>query len=139
MTYNIKNQMKELIQLSIVDKHFADPERSHVYIIGKANGLSEENIDEFVKEVLGAKKNLELEYQYMIPEEKFHYLYDIIQLMKVDKNVFLSEIKYCEEVAERLGYNKKVVKQMASRIYGDPLITANRDALLKDANKFLKQ
>jgi predicted regulator of amino acid metabolism with ACT domain len=58
--------------------------------------------------------------------------------MKIDGEVFLTEIRYCEQVAEKLGYDKKVVKKMASRIYSDPSITGNRESLMKEASKFLK-
>lgn len=138
MDHNIQNHLKALIQLSIIDRDFGEPERTYVYTIGKANRVPEKEIDDLVAEVLTDKENSELDYLGLMTEERFNYLYDIIQLMKIDGDVFLTEIKYCESVAEKLGYDKKVVKKMSSRIYGDPSITGNRDALMKEANKFLK-
>lgn len=139
MENNIKNHLKALIQLSIIDRDFGQPEKSYVYTIGKANRVPEKEIDELVDEVLGMKENSEVNFQGLLSEERFDYLYDVIQLMKIDGEVFLTEIKYCEEVAEKLGYDKKVVKKMSGRIYGDPSITGNRDALMKEANKFLRK
>ncbi|MEM7297609.1 MAG: TerB family tellurite resistance protein [Bacteroidota bacterium] len=138
MDHNIQNHLKALIQLSIIDRDFGEPERTYVYTIGKANRVPEKEIDDLVSEVLTDKENSELDYQGLMTEERFNYLYDVIQLMKIDGDVFLTEIKYCESVAEKLGYDKKVVKKMSSRIYGDPSITGNREALMKEANKFLK-
>ncbi|MEO1255980.1 MAG: TerB family tellurite resistance protein, partial [Bacteroidota bacterium] len=106
---------------------------------GKANRVPEKEIDQLVEEVLGMKENSEINYQGLLTEERFDYLYDVIQLMKIDGEVFLTEIKYCEEVAEKLGYDKKVVKKMSGRIYGDPSITGDRESLMKEANKFLKK
>ena len=57
--------------------------------------------------------------------------------MKIDNEVFLSEIKYCEDMAEKLGFKKKVVKTMSARIFSDPAITANRELLKKEAKKLL--
>ncbi len=139
MENNIKNHLKALIQLSIIDRDFGQPEKSYVYTIGKANRVPEKEIDELVDEVLGMKENSEVNFQGLLSEERFDYLYDVIQLMKIDGEVFLTEIRYCEEVAEKLGYDKKVVKTMSGRIYGDPSITGNREALMKEANKFLKK
>ena len=138
MTENIKNHLKALIQLSIIDRDFGEPEKTYVYTIGKANRVPEKEIDDLVTEVIGEIENSEINYQGLMTEERFDFLYDIIQLMKIDGDVFLTEIKYCESVAERLGYDKKVVKKMSSRIYGDPSITGNREALMKEANKYLK-
>ena len=138
MENNIKNHLKALIQLSIIDRDFGEPERTYVYTIGKANRVPEKEIDELVNDVLATKENTDVNYAGLLSEERFDYLYDVIQLMKIDGEVFLTEIRYCEEVAEKLGYDKKVVKKMSSRIYGDPSITGNREALMKEANKYLK-
>lgn len=139
MESNIKNHLKALIQLSIIDRDFGHPEKSYVYTIGKANRVPEVEIDEVVKEVLESKNDQEVNYDGLMTEERFDYLFDIIQLMKIDGEVFLTEINYCQEVAEKLGYDKKVVKSMASRIYSDPSITGNREAIMKEANKYLKR
>lgn len=139
MENNIKNHLKALIQLSIIDRDFGQPEKSYVYTIGKANRVPEKEIDELVQEVLNSKENADVNFDGLLSEERFDYLYDVIQLMKIDGEVFLTEIKYCEEVAEKLGYDKKVVKKMSSRIYGDPSITGNREAIMKEANKYLNK
>lgn len=135
---NIRNHLKALVQLSIIDRDFGEPEKTYVYTLGKANKIKEEEIDAIVHEVLEAKENEEVNFEGLMTEERFDYLYDIVQLMKIDGEVFLTEIRYCEEVAEKLGYDKKVVKKMASRIYSDPSITGNRESLMKEANKHLK-
>ncbi len=139
MENNIKNHLRALIQLSIIDRDFGQPEKSYVYTIGKANRVPEKEIDDVVSEVLNSKENSDVNFDGLLSEERFDYLYDIIQLMKIDGEVFLTEIRYCEEVAEKLGYDKKVVKKMSGRIYGDPSITGNREALMKEANKFLNK
>lgn len=138
MDHNIKNHLKALIQLSIIDRDFGEPERTYVYTIGKANRVPEKEIDDLVQEVLSSKDNTEVNFQGLMTEERFDFLYDIIQLMKIDGDVFLTEIKYCETIAEKLGYQTKVVKVMSSRVYKDPSITGNREALMKQANKYLK-
>ncbi|MEQ9402319.1 MAG: TerB family tellurite resistance protein [Cyclobacteriaceae bacterium] len=135
---NIKNHLKALVQISIIDRDFGQPEKSYVYTIGKANKIPEEEIDAIVKEVLESKDNEDVNFDGLMTEERFDYLYDIVQLMKIDGEVFLTEIKYCEGIADKLGYDRKVVKKMASRIYSDPAITGNREALMKEAGKYLK-
>ena len=69
-------------------------------------------------------------------DERFEYLYMVIQLMKVDGQVFKSEIVFCEEIAEKLGFKKKVVSELSKNIYSDPSITADREMLRNKASKF---
>ncbi len=138
MTDTIKNHLKALVQLSIVDNNFGQEEKTYVYTIGKANHVHEKEIDDLVKMVVAEKENSEINYQGLMSEERFDLLMDILQLMKIDGDVYLSEIRYCEEIAKKLGYDKKVVHKISSRIYGDPSITSNRDVLMKEANKYLK-
>ena len=138
MDANIKNHLKALIQLSIIDRDFDEPERSYIYTLGKANRIPEKEIDDLVAETVHEKPDAEINYQGLMTEERFDYLYDIIQLMKIDGDVYLTEIRYCEGVAEKLGYDKKVVKKLSSLVYSDPSIKANREMLIKTANKYLK-
>ncbi|MEM9896455.1 MAG: TerB family tellurite resistance protein [Bacteroidota bacterium] len=138
MENNIQNHLRALVQLSIIDRDFGEPEKTYVYTIGKANRLTKEEIDALVADVLTQKESYEINYEGLLTEERFDYLYDIIQCMKIDGEVYLTEIKYCEQMAERLGYDKKVVKVMSSRVYKDPSITVNRQSLMDQANKYLK-
>jgi hypothetical protein len=102
-------------------------------MIGKANGMSKDEVDAMLKkpQPIGNLSTL-------TEDQKFENLYHLIQLMKSDGQVFKSEIHFCEHVAEKLGYKKGVVAELSSRIYSDPTITADRKLLMDRAHKFLK-
>jgi uncharacterized tellurite resistance protein B-like protein len=102
-------------------------------MIGKANGMSKEEVDVMLKkpQPIGNLSSL-------TEDQKFENLYHLIQLMKSDGHVFKSEIHFCEQVAEKLGYKKGVVAELSARIYSDPTITADRKMLIDRAHKFLK-
>ena len=102
-------------------------------MIGKVNGVSKDEIDAMLKnpKPIG-------DLNTFTEDQKFENLYLLIQLMKSDGQVFKSEIHYCEQIAERLGYKKGVVAELSSRIYSDPTITADRKMLIERAHKFLK-
>jgi len=119
-----------LIQLALTDNDFAGPEKGLIYMIGKANGIKETEIDDLVQKHLN-KEPVKIEFTALSEDERFEFLYNIIQLMKIDNEVFLSEIRYCEKMAEKLGYQKVVVREISSKIYSDPAITSDRN-LLKD-------
>ena len=128
-----KEQLNMLINLAASDSMIAEKEARHIKAIGGAAGMSAEEIDDMMKnpEPIG-------DFDNVTEGQRFEYLYNIIQLMKIDGQVFKAEIACCEEMAERLGYNKKVVGELSSRIYSDPSITANRDDLQAKASKYLK-
>ncbi len=138
MDNNLKNHLKALVQLSIIDRDFDEPEKTYIYTIGKANRIPEAEIDELVADTINEKPEAVISYQGLMSEERFDFLYDIIQLMKIDGDVYLTEIRFCEDIAEKLGYDKKVVKKLSSLVYSDPAIKASRDMLLKTANKYLR-
>lgn len=134
---NFETHLMSLIQLAVSDESFDPIEKMLIYSIGKAHGVTEAEIDRLVKEHLETKPPKDLVFSSLSFDERFEYLYNIIQLMKIDNEVFLSEIRYCEDMAQKLGFKSKVVKTMSARIFSDPGITADREALKKEAQKLL--
>lgn len=129
----IKEQLNILINLAASDMTVGDHEAKIIHMIGKANGLSKDDVDAMMK----APKPVG-DLSSFSEDQKFENLYHLIQLMKADGQVFKSEIAFCEEVASKLGYKKGVVAELSSRIYSDPSITADRNMLMERARKFLK-
>ena len=128
---SIQSQLSALIQLAKIDGEFAGEERNLILMIGKANGISEEDILNLVEhpEPLPPLST-------MTEDDRFEYLYNIVQLMKIDSQVYLSEIKFCEELAEKLGFKKSVISQLSSKVFSDPTITSNREALKREVKKY---
>lgn len=129
----IKEQLNVLINLAASDRTVGDKEAKVIHIIGKANGLTKEEVDTMLK-----KPQPIGDLSALTEDQKFENLYHLIQLMKSDGQVFKSEIHFCEQMAEKLGYKKAVVGELSSRIYSDPTITSDRKALVERAHKFLK-
>ena len=128
---SIRAQLSTLIQLANADGEFSGEEKQLIYMIGKANRLKEEEIDHLVDNPEEMPP-----VSTMSDEDKFDYLYNVVQLMKIDSQVYLSEIKYCEEIAEKLGFKKKVIGALSKQIYSDPSITSNVDNLKKAVKKY---
>lgn len=129
-----KNQLGLLVQLATVDNELAGKESNWLQKIGIGLGLNNEEIEEVFRQPGSA-----VTLQFLSDDERFEYLYNLIQLMKIDGKVFKSEIAFCQQAAEKLGYHAGVVKELSSRIYADPSITSDRSLLQLKANKFLKQ
>ena len=134
MTFDKKAELNVLINLAASDRNVAEREAKLIHLIGKANGISKDEIDKMLENPKPIS-----EINTLTPEEKFEHLYYLIQLMKMDGQVFRSEIIFCEQIAERLGFKKGVVGELSQHIYSDPSITADRDMLKKKAEKFMRE
>ncbi len=127
----ITRQLNILIQLATIDGRIAPKERKLIEHIAKVNNVD----DELVKQYINKPQPLPV-LEHLTDDERFEYLYMVIQVMKVDGLVFKSEIDFCEQIAEKLGYKKKVVAELSKNIYSDPSITADRDMMKKTALKY---
>ena len=127
----ITKQLNILIQLATVDGKLATKERKLIEHIAKVNNVNEDEINQLLN-----KPEPITDLGHLSEDERFEYLYMVIQVMKIDGQVFKSEIVFCEEIAEKLGYKKKVVAELSKNIYSDPSITADREMLRNTALKF---
>ena len=133
MIFDKKAELNVLINLAASDTNVAARESKLIHTIGNANGIAKEEIDKMLKspKPIG---NIDT----LTPDEKFEHLYYLIQLMKMDGQVFRSEIVFCEHIAEKLGFKRGVVAEISQHVYSDPTITADRDMVKTKAMKFLK-
>ena len=133
MIFDKKSELNVLINLAASDRNVASRESKLIHTIGKANGIAKEEVDAMLQNPrpIGGIDTL-------TSDEKFEHLYHLIQLMKMDGQVFRSEIVFCEQIAEKLGYKKAVVGEISQHVYSDPSITSDRDMVKKKAEKFLK-
>lgn len=133
MIFDKKAELNVLINLAASDKTVADRESKLIQTIAKANGISKEEVDQLLSnpQPIGSINSL-------TNDEKFEHLYFLIQLMKMDGQVFRSEIVFCEHIAEKLGFKKGVVAEVSQHVYSDPSITADRDMIKQKAIKYLK-
>ena len=110
-----RKQLNTLVQLGSVDGLMSEKEVRIVKLLGKVNGMSDEEIDDVIKNP-EPKEDLNL----LSDDQRFEYIYSLVQLMKADGQVFKSEIVFCENIAQQLGYKKSVIGELSSRIYSDP-------------------
>jgi uncharacterized tellurite resistance protein B-like protein len=133
MIFDKKAELNVLINLAASDLNVAERESKLIHLIGKANGIAKEEIDALVKSPMPIG-----DINSLTPDEKFEHLYYLIQLMKMDGQVFRSEIQFCERISEKLGFKKAVVGEISQHVYSDPSITADRDMVKEKALKYLK-
>ncbi len=120
----IKDQISILVHLSKVDNYVAKEESDLIHAIGQRNGLTHDEVETIIDnpKPIGNLKNLP-------QDEKFEYLFNVIQLMKVDKKIFQKEIEFCEKIAVKLGYRPGVIADLSAYIYSDPDIITKQSYL----------
>jgi uncharacterized tellurite resistance protein B-like protein len=133
MIFDKKAELNVLINLAASDKNVAERESKLIQAIAKANGITKEDVDQLMNNPQPIANMSSL-----TQDQKFEHLYHLIQLMKMDGQVFRSEIVFCEQIAGKLGYKKGVVAEISQHVYSDPSITADREMIKAKAEKFLK-
>ena len=104
-------QLKLLVNLARVDGEVAEKERQHIINIGQANHL-------LVAEILPLFSG---DHPTEVPknlseEEKFDYIFKLVQLMKIDEKLYKEEIKYCAQVAATIGYREEVLFDLMLKV-----------------------
>ena len=107
----LKKKLNILVRLAEVDGHFAVKERRFIYDVSLRHGVEKQAVDEIIRHPdpigsLGA-----LSYRTTV-----EYLTESMILMLVDGKVLPSEILFCEDIGLRLGFTKKSIDSLITRI-----------------------
>ena len=132
---NAAIRLKYLVQLALVDNTFDDEEMKFVVNVGRANNMSEDEINTIINEGLKRKDFDNTEFVGLSFDQKFEYLVSIIELMKVDGKIYLSEINYCKDIAEKLGFKREIISKVTSKIHSDPSLSVDWNLLKDDIKK----
>jgi uncharacterized tellurite resistance protein B-like protein len=126
-------QLKLLINLARIDGAVAEKERKYVANIGLANGIPIEDITPLFDQ----------NHELIVPsdlskDERFNYIFSLIQLMKIDERLYKEEIRYCSRVASKLGYDEAVMFELMLHVR--EVMEANElNALKKLTEKYLSK
>lgn len=129
-----KTQLSLLVELAKVDGEVADEELKIIHQIGAINGLTSQEIADIIT-------NPEPEpdrFDALDNDERFEYLYSIVQLMKADGKLYEEEIKFTSRVATKLGYDETVLMELITKVYSDEHINAAKDQVKAIAQEYLR-
>ena len=125
-------QLNILIQLAKVDGVVVQEEIDLINEIGKAHGMSEEEISASFDEHESVD-----DLNGLSDDEKFEYVYSIVQLMKIDGRLYDEEIKFCGKIAAKLGYKEDVLFELMLKIYSDPHLSAKKEEIKSQIQAYL--
>tara|TARA_R110002072_G_scaffold12622_1_gene54117 strand:+ start:451 stop:852 length:402 start_codon:yes stop_codon:yes gene_type:complete len=100
-------QLKVLAILANADGEVNDMEIQLMEKIGKANGMSLDEIHEAIQ-----SPGNDIELDDLNEDDKFDLLHDVIQLMKIDSKIYNEEILYCQNIAAKLGFPLEAVMEI---------------------------
>jgi hypothetical protein len=105
------SQLKLLVNLALIDDEVTDREKKFITNIGLANGLTEHDVAYLFNQ----------NHDVIVPkgltdDQKFDYLFSLVQLMKIDERLYKEEIKYCSHVASKLGYKQEVMFELMLKV-----------------------
>jgi uncharacterized tellurite resistance protein B-like protein len=126
-------QLKLLVNLAHVDGSMAEREKTYIVNIGKANGFPESSIA-----TLFYHLHDEIIPDNLTDDQKFNYIYSLVQLMKIDERLYQEEIKYCSKIAARLGYGQEAMFELMLRVK-NTVDETERKALQELTQKYLKK
>ncbi|NMM49721.1 TerB family tellurite resistance protein [Marinigracilibium pacificum] len=132
MILSNEKQLRILIEIAKSDGELHPDELSLIMRIAEGSGIDQNKVKEFI---VNPKPSGKLEA--LTFDQKFEYLYNIILLMKADKRITFKEIKHCQNIAKKLGFNPSVVSELSAHIYSDPSIAADINMLQNKAKKYL--
>lgn len=133
-TGSTRAHMNMLVQLARIDGVVVQEEIDLIRKIGKEFGMSSEEISECFE-----YPNQTGDLSSLADDEKYELIYNIVQMMKIDKRLYKEEIQYCAKMVSTLGYSEEVLIKLMLKIYSDPHITTGKGSLKASIQKYLKK
>jgi hypothetical protein len=127
-------QMKLLINLARIDGSVADRERNYIINIGRANGIYPDEVNPLFNQ-----QHPMIIPQDLTSDQKFDYIFSLVQLMKIDERMYKEEIVFCSEVASKLGYDRQVMFELMLHVKSAAMGKEEIDSLRKLTEKYLNK
>lgn len=129
----VLEQLKLLVNLARADGEMSTEERAFIINIGKAHGFPESSV-----ETLFYSSHETFVADQLTDDQRFNYLFNLVQLMKLDERMYEAEIKFCATTAAKLGYQPEVMFEMLLKVKSTNLEADELQALKEVTKKYLK-
>ena len=130
----IKGHLFNLAALAKADGHVDDREMSFIITIGKKNGVSASEVRRIISG--NATHNSDLPHT---DSERFDQIFDLVDMMLADGVVDQTELDFCVDMAEKLGFRKNIVGVLVRKISQGVKDAVPRDRIKDESLNFLKE
>ena len=131
---SIDTNLKLLINLARIDGDIDPKELEHIKNIALASGISKAELD-----LLVSQSHNVLIPQNLTDEQRFECIFNLVQLMKIDERLFENEMKYCSQIAYKLGYNQSVMFELMLNVKTVTMEKSEIDNLRRSTIKHLRE
>lgn len=128
----VLEQLKLLVNLARIDGEMASRERAFIINIGKAHGFPESSV-----ETLFYSSHETILAKELTQNQKFDYIFNLVQLMKMDERLYEEEIKFCANTATKLGYKPEVMFELMLKVKSTEMTREEKAALQKLTTQYL--
>jgi uncharacterized tellurite resistance protein B-like protein len=128
----VLEQLKLLVNLARIDGEMASKEREYIVNIGKAHSFPESSV-----ETLFYSSHESIIPKELTPDQRFNYLFNLVKLMKLDERLYEEEIKFCANIAAKLGYQSQVMFELLLKVKSEDMDPKEVDALKEVTAKYL--
>ncbi len=129
-----RTHLNLLVQLARIDGVVVQDEIDLIKEIGRANGMSSDEISACFED-----PTLIEDLDLLTDDERYDYVYSIVQLMKIDGRLYKEELTFCAKLVTRLGYHEGVLLELLLKIYSDSHISADKQSLKSTVQSYLKK
>lgn len=106
-----QSHVKNLLEMAVADGHFHESEKELIKNIAKQNGISDTQLAEI--------QSNPGKVRFEVPtdaKEKFHQLFELVQMMTIDKHVHSNEQNLAQLFAVKFGYKHSVARELVEVI-----------------------
>ncbi|WP_421874339.1 TerB family tellurite resistance protein [Marinoscillum sp.] len=114
-----KTKLSVLINLANSDGEVDASEKSLIFKIGGAHGMSQDEISDLIDNPME-----KIDLNTLSAEDRFDTLYHLVHLMKVDGEIFDEEIMYCLNMARKLNYPLEAVMDLYGYVHANVKLTS---------------
>ncbi|HEX8547231.1 MAG TPA: TerB family tellurite resistance protein [Cytophagaceae bacterium] len=127
------SHFRQLIALAKTDGLISESELELLYSIGAKNNFKTEEIDELLND--NSPLNL------VIPSndsDRFDQIFDMVQMMLADGVIDETEIDFCINLADKLGFRKAIIGVLVRKISMNISSGSDKEKIKEEAKSFLK-
>ena len=124
--------VENLVRLAAADGILDGKEVAFIKKLSVQRGVGENQLNKLLKANLGQ--------EITVPETKdvcFDLLYDLVELMYADGVVADEELVFCSGVAEKMGFNTKIVDLLVAKIERGLQAKSNKDYVKNEAEALI--
>lgn len=110
-TRKVKSHLVNLAALAKADGHIDEREMSFIVAVGRKSGMRAGE----VRSLIGSASTTDM----VLPDndsERFDQIFDLVDMMLADGVVDDTEMRFCTDMAQRLGFNHNIVASLVRSI-----------------------